>query len=73
MEATLFDILMILSLGTLAGTGAGLIIGFVLKKQKAGWDAMPVKDKIINVLLILACSSVAVAALSWYLFRYSLT
>jgi hypothetical protein len=71
VTATLFDILMLLALGTLAGTGTGLLIGFAAKKQKRDWTAMQTKDKIITVLLILACSSIAVAALSWYLFQYS--
>jgi hypothetical protein len=70
MEATLTDILMILSLGILAGTGTGLLIGFVAGKQKPAWSAMPAGDKKITVLLILACSSTVIAALSWYLFQH---
>jgi hypothetical protein len=71
MTATLFDILMILSLGILAGCGAGLLIGFIARKQKREWPAMEKKDKIATILLIFACSSVFIAALAWYLFRYS--
>ncbi|MDD1685048.1 MAG: hypothetical protein LUQ19_04060 [Methanoregula sp.] len=71
MDAILFDLLMILSLGILAGTGAGLLIGFAAKKQKRDWRAMPAKDKTNAVLLILACSSTVIAALAWYLFQYS--
>jgi hypothetical protein len=71
MNATPFDLLMILSLGLLAGTGTGLLIGFAVKKQKREWGAMPAKDKTITVLLILACSSTVIAALAWYLFQYS--
>jgi heme/copper-type cytochrome/quinol oxidase subunit 2 len=73
MNATLLDLLMILSLGILAGTVTGLVIGFAVKKQKRDWSAMTAKDKTTTVLLILACSSIAVAALSWYLFQYSVT
>ncbi|MGB9175821.1 MAG: hypothetical protein WCB46_03685 [Methanoregula sp.] len=71
MTATLFDILMILSLGVLAGSGTGLLIGFIARKQKRDWAAMEKKDKITAILLIFLCSSVVMAALAWYLFRYS--
>jgi hypothetical protein len=71
MTANPFDILMILSLGILAGCGTGLLIGFIARKQKRDWAAMGKRDKIITILLIFACSSVVIAALAWYLFRYS--
>mgnify|MGYP001123564422 CR=1 FL=1 len=71
MTATPFDILMIISLGLLAGTGAGLLIGFFMGIEKHSWAAMPVKDKRTIVLLILACSSTVIAVLAWYLFQYS--
>jgi hypothetical protein len=70
MTATLLDFLMILSLGILAGTGAGLLIGFIMKKQKRDWALMPAKDKITMILLILVCSAWISAALSWYIFWY---
>jgi hypothetical protein len=71
MTATPLDILMIISLGLLAGTGAGLLIGFLAGKQKRHWISMPVKDKRTNFLLVLACSSTVIAVLAWYLFQYS--
>jgi hypothetical protein len=71
MTATLLDILMIVSLGLLAGTGAGLLIGFLAGKQERSWAAMPAKNKQIHVLLVLACSSAVIALLAWYLFQYS--
>jgi hypothetical protein len=71
MSAPLLDYLMILSLGILAGTGAGVIIGFIAGKQRRGWAFMQKKDKMINILLILTCSAIVVAALAWYVFRYS--
>ncbi len=40
MDANLFEILMMVALGALAGTGIGLLIGFVAKKQKNEWSAM---------------------------------
>lgn len=71
MTATLLDILMIVSLGILAGTGIGLCIGFVTKKQKRDWTAMQTNDKITTAFLILACSATITAVLGWYIFRYA--
>ncbi len=70
MTATLLDYLMILSLGILAGTGTGLFIGFVARKQKRDLAAMQKKDIATNVLLILVCSVLFCAVLAWYLFVY---
>lgn len=71
MAATLLDILMIVSLGILAGTGAGLLIGFLAGKQTRDLASMPAQDKQMNLLLVLACSSTVIAVLAWYLFQYS--
>lgn len=73
MTATLLDILMILSLGILAGTGTGLVIGFVARKQKRDLAAMERKDMVTNVLLVLVCSAIFSAVLAWYLFSYTVT
>jgi hypothetical protein len=70
MTATLLDFLMILSLGIPAGTGTGLLIGFIIRKQKRDWSAMEKKDIITNVLLVLVCSATFIAVLSWYIFWY---
>jgi NhaP-type Na+/H+ or K+/H+ antiporter len=70
MTATLLDFLMILSLGILAGCGAGLLIGFLARKQKRDWAAMEKKDKITTILLILACSAAVTAVLAWYVFWF---
>jgi hypothetical protein len=70
MAATPLDILMILSLGILAGTGTGLFIGFVTGKQKPDFASMEKKDIAINVVLILVCSAIFCAVLAWYLFVY---
>ena len=70
MTATPMDILMILSLGILAGTGTGLFIGFVAGKQNPDFTAMEKKDVAIYVVLIFVCSAIFCAALAWYLFVY---
>jgi hypothetical protein len=64
---------MILSLGILAGTGSGLLIGYSAGKQTRDWAAMQKKDKIITILLVLACSALISAVLAWYIFSYATT
>jgi hypothetical protein len=73
MTATLLEILMILSLGILAGTGAGLLIGFLAGKQKRDCAAMEKRAILTNVLLILVCSVFFIAVLAWYLYVYTVT
>jgi H+/Cl- antiporter ClcA len=73
MTATLLDYLMILSLGILAGTCSGLLIGFIARKQKRDWSAMQKKDIIANALLVAACSVIIMAVLAWYIFLYPVT
>jgi hypothetical protein len=66
MTATLFDILMVIALGVLAGTGTGLIIGFIIRKQKREWSAMDGKDRNTSLLLVITCSVTFMAVLAWY-------
>ncbi len=70
MAATLLDFLMILSLGLLAGTGAGLFIGFIAGRQ-GKWDVMSEKDVLVNIILCLLFSAAIAAVLAWYIFLYS--
>jgi hypothetical protein len=71
MTATLLDFLMILALGVLAGSGTGLLVGFMARKQKRDWAAMEKKDKITTILLILACSATITVVLAWYVLSYA--
>lgn len=68
MSANVFEILMAVALGTIAGTGIGLFIGFVAKQQKREWSAMTRKEKTINIALVLFFSAVCIAGLAWYMF-----
>ena len=43
MSADAFEILMVVALGALAGTGIGLLVVFAAKKQKSEWSAMSVE------------------------------
>jgi len=66
MIAETFEILMMIAFGTLAGTGIGLVIGFVAKKQKSEWPAMTREERIINVVLVIVFCAVCTASLGFY-------
>ena len=68
MSASVFEILMAVALGSLAGTGIGLFIGFAAKEQRSEWSAMTRKEKTINIVLVLVFSAVCIAGLAWYMF-----
>jgi len=60
-----FDILMVLALGSLAGTGIGLIIGFLAKKRRS-YAFLQFRDEItLNLALVLACSAISISFLAW--------
>jgi hypothetical protein len=61
-----FDLLMIVSLGTLAGTAIGLFIGRAARWQKSRWSLMTVREKTLNIALVLIFSGVCMAALAGY-------
>lgn len=66
MTPALFDFLMVFALGALAGTGIGLIIGYLTGNQSHDWAAMSGKEKTTNILLILIFSFACIAVLAWY-------
>jgi heme/copper-type cytochrome/quinol oxidase subunit 2 len=66
MITDIFAILMVISLGAMAGTAIGLFAGFALKKQKSEWSAMTRSEKSINISLVIVCSAVCIAGLAWY-------
>jgi hypothetical protein len=61
-----FDILMVIALGTLAGTVIGLFIGYAAKRQQPRWTLMTDRDKRINIALVLFFSAVCIAGLVLY-------
>ncbi|MEI7857768.1 MAG: hypothetical protein WCH85_09725 [Methanomicrobiales archaeon] len=67
MSANVFDILMAIGLGAIAGTAIGLFIGFVAKQQKSEWSCMTRKEKTINLGLVLFFSAICIAGLAWYM------
>jgi hypothetical protein len=62
----LFDILMAVAYGSLAGTGIGLLIGFAAGRQKPEWSQMTPRDRKNNIMLVLFFSVVCIGALLWY-------
>jgi hypothetical protein len=68
MYTDTFEILMMVAFGTLVGTGIGLVIGFVAKKQKREWSAMTRKEHTINIALVIMFCAACTAVLGYYLF-----
>jgi hypothetical protein len=66
MYDKLFAELMVIALGTMAGTGAGLIIGWAAGKQKNEWSAMSRNEKLVTIALIIVFTLAFTAVLAWY-------
>jgi heme/copper-type cytochrome/quinol oxidase subunit 2 len=66
MITDMFAILMVISLGAMAGTAIGLFFGFALRKQKSEWSAMTSSEKSINISLVIVCSVICITGLAWY-------
>lgn len=71
MYANTFEILMMVALGILAGTGIGLLIGFVAKKQKNEWSAMTRKEHTITIILVIVVCAICIAGLGYVYLNYS--
>jgi hypothetical protein len=65
MNVNAFDIFMVIAVGSLAGTGIGLVIGFVAKKQGNATSIMTARDSILNFAMIVGCSSIGIVGLGW--------
>ena len=66
MSGNAFEILMVIALGVLAGTGIGLLIGFFLKKQKGEWSDMTRKDQTFTIALVIVFCVICIAGLAYY-------
>ena len=66
MSADAFEILMVVALGALAGTGIGLLVGFAAKKQKSEWSAMTRKEHTHTIVLIMVFCSICTIGLGYY-------
>ena len=68
MTPTVFEILMVITLGSLAGAIMGLGIGWAAKKQKNPWSSMTRGDKITNITLVIVFAILCIAVLAYYSF-----
>jgi NhaP-type Na+/H+ or K+/H+ antiporter len=66
IKMAVFDILMVVALGTLAGTIIGLLIGSLARRQQSVWEEMTKKERAINIALVLFFSLICTAGLAWY-------
>jgi hypothetical protein len=66
MSANVFDIMTVIALGTLAGTGIGLIIGFFAGIQKREWSAMNRDQQIFQLALLIFFCVICIAILAYY-------
>lgn len=66
MNANVFDILMVVALGSLSGVSVGLITGYGAKKQKSTWSVMSRKEQTINIALVTMFSAIFCAAIGYY-------
>jgi hypothetical protein len=60
-----FDILMVIALGSLSGTGIALTLGFVAKKQGSATVTLTRSDVILNVSIVFICSFISIGILNW--------
>jgi CDP-diglyceride synthetase len=66
MSANVFDIMIVIALGILAGTGIGLIIGFFAGIQKREWSAMNRDQQIFQLALLIFFCVICIAILAYY-------
>jgi membrane protein YqaA with SNARE-associated domain len=66
MDQNVFDIFMVVALGSSAGTLMGVFIGYAAKKQKNEWSRMSRKDQITNGSLIFFFSLLFCAGFAFY-------
>jgi dolichol kinase len=68
--ADAFNFFMVIALGTMAGTGSGLVLGSIAGKQK-GKDSEPIrKNKIINSVMVITCTFLCIVILAYYSLFY---
>lgn len=68
MSPAMFDILMVISLGLLAGAIMGLGIGWAAKIQKNSWSLMNRREKITSIILVIVFAVLCSAVLAYYTF-----
>jgi hypothetical protein len=64
----MLEILVVIALGTLAGTALGLTLGYITGNQKNAWSLMTRRQRWISSLFIIICTVVCITAIGWYSF-----
>jgi len=65
MSNSVFAVAMVILIGLMSGVVVGLLIGFLVKKQKSFWSDMTGAEKGINIVLVGVCSAIFIAGLAW--------
>ncbi|MCK9591092.1 MAG: hypothetical protein M0Q91_03645 [Methanoregula sp.] len=66
---SLFEILMVVAIGSLAGTGIGISLAYGAKTQKNEWSAMSRKEQAINITLVITVCAIFCGGLGYYILR----
>jgi hypothetical protein len=66
MSAEIFDILMVVALGSLAGSGTGIITGYITHNQKNEWCEMSSGEQTINISLVIFFCAIFCGGLGYY-------
>ncbi|MDD1699885.1 MAG: hypothetical protein LUQ04_03710 [Methanoregula sp.] len=61
-----FEILMVIALGSLAGTGIGILIGLIVNTQKKEGSGIIRNDKNITIGLIILCSFICIVVIGYF-------
>jgi len=65
MGMNAFDILMVLALGSLTGTGSGLIIGLIVKKRRKITSLVNPDGIVPDMVLVVVSSCLGIAGFAW--------
>jgi hypothetical protein len=65
MGMNAFDILMVIALGSLTGTGSGLIIGFIVKKRRTITSLTNPHGIVPDLALVVVSSCLSIAGFAW--------
>jgi hypothetical protein len=66
MSAEIFDILMVVALGSLAGSGTGIITGYITHNQKTEWREMTSGEQTVNISLVIFLCAIFCGGLGYY-------
>jgi len=65
MITDFLSVAMVTVLGLMAGTAIGLVIGYLIQKQRPHWTEMTGREKAANIALVVICSVICIAGLAW--------